>query len=477
MDKTLEKQFAELRSKTLRETNKAEKEIRKTYKALLKDLQGFVGEEYAKYSKDGKLTYSMLQQKGEYARFLKSVTDHLDGFTPEISKEVLKLVDDVYELNYRGLVDVISKSADIDDLDKALASIKATDSSVVKKSAENKIDKLTLKDTLEYNRAGITYNIRKQISMGLVQGDRYEDMAKRIAKSLDGDYAKSTRIVRTEAHRVREQGLCESAKDCSEAVNKTDSGLVMVKIWRTGQDSRVRDTHSAMEGVTVLVDDEFELPSGAVTLCPGDSGVASEDVNCRCYCSYKLMTIEEYEKASGNKVSQHAKLDSETINDKIDALKGSDYFGNEVVSNKEKPTNLAVSPYQYVGDDTSRKVRSAIKELDEVANVPFGITANDKFTEVQAVSLNKLKTEQKIVSREQLKEMFNNNAVDTTIGEGKYPTVVIFEGDYIILDGNHRATLSKIEGRKTLQARVLNLDNLKITTENGQKVITRKKKK
>ena len=293
--------LAELRSKSLRDEKRSEKKLRKTYKAIMKDLQGFLGEEYAKLSKEGKLTYSVLQQKGEYARFLEEVTKQLNGLTPEIANEITRLVNDTYELNYRGMIDSISKAKSVKSLEDDLKSVRATIPTTVKNAVNNPVDKLTLKDTLEYNRAGITYNIRKQISIGLVNGDRYEEMAKRISSSLDSDYKKSILITRTEAHKVREQGLYDSAVDCSNAIQKGDSGLVMVKIWRTGQDGRVRDTHAAMEGVTILTDEEFELPSGATTLTPGNSGVASEDINCRCYCSYKLMTVEEYEKASGKK--------------------------------------------------------------------------------------------------------------------------------------------------------------------------------
>ena len=306
-DKELQKRFAELRSKTLRKTNNSEKEIRALYKSLLKDLQGFIGEQYAQMSEDGVLNYSILRQKGKYARFLEEVTKCLDGVTPDIASEISRLVNKTYELNYKGMVDAVSKADTADKLAKELKGVRATIPETVKRAVANPIDKLTLKDTLEYNRQTITYNIRKQVSIGLVNGDRYEEMAKRISNSLDGDYKKSIRVVRTEAHRVQEQGLKDAAQDCSDAINNGDSGMVMVKIWRTGQDARVRDTHAAMEGVTVLVDDEFELPSGATTKTPGNSGVASEDINCRCYCSYKLMTVDEYEKASGKKYKERGK--------------------------------------------------------------------------------------------------------------------------------------------------------------------------
>ena len=297
--KTLEQQFAELRSKTLRQQNQAEKKIRATYKELLSDLQGFLGKEYAQLAQDGKLTYSILKQKGEYARFLEEVTKRLDGITPDVSKEIHKAVNDIYELNYKGLVEAVSKAKDTVELAEDLKSVASATPEVIKSAINNPIEKLVLSDTLEHNRQTIIYNIRKQVGIGLVNGDTYNTMAKRIATSLDGDYKKAIRIARTETHKVREKGLNDAAIECSNAINQGKSGLIMVKVWRTMKDQRVRDSHGPMEGEIALVDEEFELPSGSVTLSPSNSGVASDDINCRCYLSYKLMTAEEYEKATG----------------------------------------------------------------------------------------------------------------------------------------------------------------------------------
>lgn len=315
-EKTLQKRLAELRSKTLREANGSEQEIRRLYKSLLKDLQGFVATEYAQYAQEGKLTYSMLQQKGEYARFISEVTQRLDNITPDIVAETNRVVEEIYDLNYKGMIDAVSNAKDLPDLERELSSVKATYAETVKRSVTNTViedpSKLVLKEALEYNRQGIVYNIKRQVSMGLVNGDRYDEIAKRISNSLDGDYKKSIRIARTETHRVREQGLNDAAVDCSNAIKNGSSGLIMVKIWRTAQDERVRPNrgkgkkpakngadHVSMEGVTVLADEEFELPSGGTTLTPGNSGIANQDINCRCYCSYKLVTEEEYRKLTG----------------------------------------------------------------------------------------------------------------------------------------------------------------------------------
>lgn len=55
-------------------------------------------------------------------------------------------------------------------------------------------------------------------------------------------------------------------------------------IWRSAQDSRVRDTHKSLDGQTVRMGDMFVSPSGARLEYPGDPRAPiSEVINCRCW--------------------------------------------------------------------------------------------------------------------------------------------------------------------------------------------------
>ncbi len=177
---------------------------------------------------------------------------------------------------------------------------------------ENPISGLTLNDRLEKHRKEIIYQIKQNISVGLMNGDRYSTMARRMKTSLNDDYKKAIRIVRTEAHRVREAGNLDAALSVENEFRSMNSNMQMLKTWRTMKDERVRPAkktkskskktkkkvrtkksskiydHRSMEGVQILVEEEFELPSGARTKAPGQSGAAGEDINCRCYLSYDI---------------------------------------------------------------------------------------------------------------------------------------------------------------------------------------------
>ena len=299
----------------------AEREIRKIYKALLKDLKQFLGVEYADYAQDDKLTYEVLRAKGEYARFLEEVEIRINNFTPRAASEIRNTVEDTYKAAYQGMVTAVERSNGAAKLHENLEGIRAITPEIVKRAVENPISGLTLDDTLEKNRREVIYDIKQQIGIGLSQGDRMSTMARRITDRIDIDYRKATRIVRTEAHRVREAGYHDCATEIDDVLSSSDAvNMVMTKTWRTMKDEAVRPqrrarkgkngkvsskrktlggpNHMKMEGKTVAVKEKFDLGGGVKTDAPGQSGVAGHDINCRCYLEYDLMTREEFEKRS-----------------------------------------------------------------------------------------------------------------------------------------------------------------------------------
>lgn len=72
-----------------------------------------------------------------------------------------------------------------------------------------------------------------------------------------------------------------------------NDNVKVFKVWHTMGDEAVRDTHDAMEGVKVLYDEDFILPSGAKCQYPKGTGVAAEDINCRCYVEYVTELVND----------------------------------------------------------------------------------------------------------------------------------------------------------------------------------------
>ncbi len=315
-----------------------EKKIKSIYSSLEKDLNAFIGEEYIKYAdKDGKLFLSYLDSKNKRAKFLSEIAHNVDSISPKVKKEILDLVDETYEKAYKGIAEAVKSADDT----KALLS--ATDTlvrpEVLKRAVENNIDRLTLPAVLEKHRAEIIADIQQTLNVGLMNGDRYETMAKRIQERLGVSYSKASNIARTESHRNIESGLMDGAKETAKVIEQ-DGSLIYAATWRTMQDSRVRPqqmrktkkgwvktlsksgaNHMKMEGVTIKVGDKFKLEPNVYAECPSMSGTARNDCNCRCFLQYKLMTVEEFAKATGQtEKAVRTKYDIEDTQEEIEVV-------------------------------------------------------------------------------------------------------------------------------------------------------------
>lgn len=314
--KTLEHYLRQLRLIEEHREKWCEENVRRHYRDLDKDLKEFLGVQYAELAENDQLTYEILHQKGQYARFIEEVEQRINTFTPQASQEIKNTVQLTYKKCFEGMVDAVEKSKDYKQLKVNLEGVRAVTPDVVKNVVKNSF----LEDALEKNHKTVIYDIKQQIGVGLTQGDRMSTMAKRISEQIDSDYKKSVRIARTECHRVREAGFQDSSQRISEKLQESGSDYVMTKTWKTMQDMAVRPyrrkgkkghksfvmgsgpNHVKMQGVTVLVDEPFDLGDGYTAMTPGQSGIAGHDINCRCYLSRDLMTKAEYEKLTGKKI-------------------------------------------------------------------------------------------------------------------------------------------------------------------------------
>ena len=325
--KTLDLYFAELRRVEKEREQKTVRKINKICKELMKDLVAYLAEYYAEFGNyDGILTMADLQRKSQYARFLEEVVKIADFKTPLVSETVLDTVQKTYSASYNGMLVAVKKATNGEELAKAFKGV-TVQPRVIKRAVENPISGLTLPDTLERNRQNIIYEIKRAVNTGLVNGDRYGTTIKRVQKVLVGDdkqggyYAKSANIVRTESHRVQEGGLSDCAKDISD--NLDGSGYVYTATWRTMKDERVRPqkrvytskgwktytskngaNHQRMEGKIIQVGDVFDLGGGITAECPGNSGDAKNDCNCRCFLEYALMTVDEFLSKGGKLIDK-----------------------------------------------------------------------------------------------------------------------------------------------------------------------------
>lgn len=110
-------------------------------------------------------------------------------------------------------------------------------------------------------------------------------MNERLAEYINenGTLEEVQRVVLNECHRVYNNGAFDAAKNIEK-----NTGLIINKTWRTKNDGKVRDTHDYLEGMTVRLGERFYTWNGDSSEYPGQFGIPSEDVNCRCVVEYSV---------------------------------------------------------------------------------------------------------------------------------------------------------------------------------------------
>lgn len=143
-------------------------------------------------------------------------------------------------------------------------------------AVQNPVSGLTLSETLEKNRKAIVLKIRQEVTQGIIMGESYPTMARRIKDALGKDATKAIRVVRTEAHRVQVQGQV-AAYDRAE-----DQGIEEQRVYVATLDMRTRPQSGSMDGQIADEDGYFTFPNGTKARVPGSTGYAEYDINDRC---------------------------------------------------------------------------------------------------------------------------------------------------------------------------------------------------
>lgn len=293
--------------------------IKALYRQLTESLDAFLAKEYKRYAdSDGRLYISYLDAQNRKAKFLQEIAENVDSISPSVQAEIMALVDDVYTESYKGMVQALKAAGTREELASIAADIEVRPE-VLRQAVNNNISKLTLPSVLQKHRAEIIYQIQQELNIGLMQGERYEKMARRISERVNVSQSKAMNITRTETHRNIESGFMDCAEHLSEGIE--GSGYIYAATWRNMGDERVRPqvrrktkkgwktsfnhngaNHIVLEGQTVKVGELFNLGNGVKAKAPSQSGVAAHDCQCRCFLEYNLMTAEEFADATGQTV-------------------------------------------------------------------------------------------------------------------------------------------------------------------------------
>lgn len=124
--------------------------------------------------------------------------------------------------------------------------------------------------------------IERIVRAGLITGDGYKKTAAQLKALMETDAASALRIIRTESHRNVQAGLY------AEMMAARSLGVEGRRTWVSSLDTRTREAHASADGQVEDVDGYFTV-AGYKTIAPGQTGVAAQDISCRCNT---IMTVD-----------------------------------------------------------------------------------------------------------------------------------------------------------------------------------------
>ena len=249
-------------------TNRIERRIKREYRKSVNNILN----QMRIYNQQGVLDIDDMRKYNRIDKLKNTIETEIKKLQRDSRKQLREGLRDIYKESYTRELELFKKKTS-----RSLTGINFSqlDTKKVTLALSNPFDLVGWEARLNRSLSETIIRLQSDLGQGLTLGESYTDIANRIMNTIDVKVSDAERIARTEGHRIN------SVADI-EAINQAESlGLKIKRIWLTAEDGRVRDSHSDMEGQVANEDGLFNL-DGRLVEGPGLTGVAGEDINCRC---------------------------------------------------------------------------------------------------------------------------------------------------------------------------------------------------
>jgi SPP1 gp7 family putative phage head morphogenesis protein len=253
-----------------------QKELANSYVQAAKDVNQEIAELYAKYSVEGTLSYSEVQKYNRLTNLEKSITDIVKKLKNQTQRTTGKAMEYAYKESYYLNMYLAEMQV------QAGIGFSAPNEKMVEAAVMLPQSGLTYIQTITKNFTASLVKLKQTTTNGIIRGDSYSTMSKRVRDIFGGNAYNAERAIRTETHRVMVQGSIDSYDQAEEL------GVKSRRMWVSTLDDRTRPVkkqiadHRIMDGKYADKNGYFTLSNGAKTKGPGLSGYADQDINCRC---------------------------------------------------------------------------------------------------------------------------------------------------------------------------------------------------
>lgn len=271
LNKELAKRLRTTKADVYKLVDNYEKEIKKSYARALREIKAELDVLFVKAGENP--TPAILLKQARLNDLYKKISDRLGKTTKEVNKSLYEAIKGQLEENYLATVYGVEQTI------KQQINFSMLNDKTIRTSVLNSNDKIKWTNSLKKNQAKLNAQIRKEVTNGLIQGKSYQQVSKILTDRLNIGTFKSIRIIRTEAHRVQNLANVLAFEEIENSAS--DVGLQTGRVWIATLDNKTRDTHQELDGQEADENGMFDL-NGLKVEAPGLTGIAEEDINCRC---------------------------------------------------------------------------------------------------------------------------------------------------------------------------------------------------
>lgn len=307
----MNKHEKEIAKAQLSSEEKTLKELQQVFKKARQDVQEKISELNSRT--DMQNLQSIIYQK----KYQQAILDQINEALADLKSGQYKTVEDFlvesYDNGYIGMMYSLQSQGipmTIPINDRNVVRALTTDSKLSSKYYQSN----PLKGRLAENVDLLKQRVRSNLSRGIIAGKSWLDVAVDIASGMNNPFdialKDAMRIVRTEGHRVHQQGFLDAGDKAK------DKGADILKQWDATMDSKTRPAHQQADGQIVEWDDHFTV-GGEKMKAPSVGGSAKNVCNCRCQLLQRARwALDESELETLQKRAEYFGLDkSESFED------------------------------------------------------------------------------------------------------------------------------------------------------------------
>jgi len=283
-----------------------EKDIDRVFNARLRTLLIQLAEMYDKYSDgNGELSWTDINRYNRLNKELERMNSMLNDAYKEIIRVIQKSNESIYLEGYMRHM-YLYENFTQQPMHTTIPSVE-----LIQQVIANPIPKLTLPKIFEPHRNELIRRINIEISQGIMNGDGYATIARKLRKTTGFSQHKARTVVRTETGRVRSIANNKSEEKASKYAELTG-------VWLSALDFKVRHSHRELDGKETDKNGYFRY-RGLKAKGPHLWGVPSMDINCRCVKITKVngmlpeirrgrdYTNPEYQQKLANRIESYTK--------------------------------------------------------------------------------------------------------------------------------------------------------------------------